>query len=432
MEITTPAYQLPYPATEFEALLILANNANKLSITAESHAQMSIMLYDEVYDKILPQLADDKTLIFQSVKTAGQTMISTAESALLARRSELEILQSISQKAHTTLTFQQEKIVSIKNQLEELENQAANLRARINQSTDQALLNKIPSDDSNKLLTLLETIGIQQNLLQSIADLQKLTQANIDYFGSAINAIKERINKIEEQSLANGERINRLEQSFGINELSNEETITQTPITPPVTQPIVSSDEDMAKDEQEEEPAKKKKRRKSGSLIWSYIKIILIALVIAFAVRFFVIDITHVEGLSMYPTLNDSDNLLNAKALYLFTEPERGDIVVFDAPDAPGEDYVKRIIGLPNEEITISRGMVYIDGKLLNEPYLVSSYTEGEIRTEIPEGFYFVMGDNRDISRDSRTDDVGLISFDQINGKSILRIYPFESFGIIE
>ena len=71
MEITTPAYQLPYPATEFEALLILANNANKLSITAESHAQMSIMLYDEVYDKILPQLADDKTLIFQSVKTAG-------------------------------------------------------------------------------------------------------------------------------------------------------------------------------------------------------------------------------------------------------------------------------------------------------------------------------------------------------------------------
>ena len=350
----------------------------------------------------------------------------------MARRSELEILQSISQKAHTTLTFQQEKIVSIKNQLEELENQAANLRARINQSTDQALLNKIPSDDSNKLLTLLETIGNQQNLLQSIADLQKLTQANIDYFGSAINAIKERINKIEEQSLANGERINRLEQSFGINELSNEEMITQTPITPPVTQPIVSSDEDMAKDGLEEEPTKKKKRRKSGLLIWSYIKIILIALVIAFAVRFFVIDITHVEGLSMYPTLNDSDNLLNAKALYLFTEPERGDIVVFDAPDAPGEDYVKRIIGLPNEEITISRGMVYIDGKLLNEPYLVSSYTEGEIRTEIPEGFYFVMGDNRDISRDSRTDDVGLISFDQINGKSILRIYPFESFGIIE
>ena len=97
-----------------------------------------------------------------------------------------------------------------------------------------------------------------------------------------------------------------------------------------------------------------------------------------------------------------------------------------------GEDYVKRVIGLPNEEIKIDRGLIYINGQLLNEEYVDGLYTDGDIHMIIPEGFYFVMGDNREVSRDSRSAEVGVISRDHIHGKSVLRLYPFKTFGTLE
>ena len=165
------------------------------------------------------------------------------------------------------------------------------------------------------------------------------------------------------------------------------------------------------------------------SVIWSYLKIIIIAFLIAFLLRAYVFDITKVDGTSMYPTLADKDTLVTSKITGGVQGLRRGDIVVLNAPDVPGEDYIKRIIGLPNEELTISGGKVYINGNLLTEPYLDNVLTDGDIDVIIPDGFYFVMGDNRDSSRDSRMEEIGLISVDDINGHALFRILPLKTFG---
>ena len=153
------------------------------------------------------------------------------------------------------------------------------------------------------------------------------------------------------------------------------------------------------------------------------------AFLIAFVLRAYVFDITMVDGTSMYPTLEDRDKLVTVKITYMFAEPERGDIVVVNAPDMPGHDYIKRIIGLPNEQISISDGQVYINGELLIEPYLEDVQTFGDVDMVIPDGYYFVMGDNRVDSRDSREAKIGVISKDNINGKAVFRLLPLDSIG---
>ncbi|MDO4582268.1 MAG: signal peptidase I [Bacillota bacterium] len=168
---------------------------------------------------------------------------------------------------------------------------------------------------------------------------------------------------------------------------------------------------------------------KSGSGIWDYIKILLLAMVIALFLRAFVFEITRVEGASMYPSLVEGDNLFTSKIAYLFAEPERGDIVVLNAPGLPSEHYIKRIIGLPNEKVEIIQGQVFIDGVLLEEAYLADQYTVVDTEIIVPEGCYFVMGDNRDVSHDSRYNDIGTIPLDEIKGKAKLRLFPFSEFG---
>ena len=93
---------------------------------------------------------------------------------------------------------------------------------------------------------------------------------------------------------------------------------------------------------------------------------------------------------------------------------------------------VKRVIALPNESIQIKDGKVFVDGVLLEEPYLNNLVTTGEVYTIIPDGYYFVMGDNRSESRDSRSPQVGMISIDSLYGKSVLRYYPFDAFGLLQ
>ena len=139
-----------------------------------------------------------------------------------------------------------------------------------------------------------------------------------------------------------------------------------------------------------------------------------------------------VDGSSMYPTLNSGDNLITSKISYKLSEPERGDIIVLEAPDSPGDDYIKRIVGLPNDHLEIKDGDVFINGKKLDEPYLGGIETDGEEDIIIPSGYYFVMGDNRDESHDSRIDKVGVISRNSIVGKSVFRLYPFSRFGRLD
>lgn len=163
------------------------------------------------------------------------------------------------------------------------------------------------------------------------------------------------------------------------------------------------------------------------------IKDVVIALVIVLVVTA-VIKPTIVKEHSMDPTLHENNYLLINKLAYKFGEVERGDIIVFES-DMESENgghklLIKRIIGLPGETITIQDGEVYIDGVMQQEDYLNDGTTSGEIIDYVvPEGEYFVMGDNRLVSVDSRSEEVGCVPEDAIMGKAFVRLYPFNKIG---
>jgi len=130
---------------------------------------------------------------------------------------------------------------------------------------------------------------------------------------------------------------------------------------------------------------------------------------------------TVVNGDSMDSTLKDGDYLITMKQAYKATEPEYGDIVVFDSPT---EDalYIKRIIATEGQNVEVSGGHVYVDGELINEDYIHGQDTEGDLALKVPEGEVFVMGDNREVSFDSR--EFGCIDVDSLEGKATIRLFP--------
>ena len=144
---------------------------------------------------------------------------------------------------------------------------------------------------------------------------------------------------------------------------------------------------------------------------------------------------THVNGDSMNVTLEDGDNLIVDKLSYRFKDPERFDIIVFPYQYQEKTYYIKRIIGMPGESVQIIDGMVYIDGEMLDESYgkEVMEYAGVASETiELGEDEYFVLGDNRNNSSDSRDPSVGNIHENQIIGKAFLRIWPLNKFGILK
>ena len=158
--------------------------------------------------------------------------------------------------------------------------------------------------------------------------------------------------------------------------------------------------------------------------IWEIAEVFFIALIAVVAIKYFLVQPFIVNGASMEPSFYDGDYLLIDELSYRFKDPQRGDVIVFKTPDKPNTDYFKRIIGLPGEEIEIKSGKVYINKQALPEPYLKSStvtYTypgcfiqEGQ-KITILQDKYFVLGDNREQSIDSR--EFGLISKENIIGK---------------
>lgn len=138
---------------------------------------------------------------------------------------------------------------------------------------------------------------------------------------------------------------------------------------------------------------------------------------------YFVIGITLVTGSSMNPTLKNEPPILVSK---MFFEPNRGDIVIIK--EAEGFNIIKRIIGLPNDKVKITNGIVYINGKPLNETYTEGTSNDMEEIT-IPKGEYFILGDNRTPgeSLDSRSSEIGSITEEIIVGEVILSIYPFKN-----
>jgi signal peptidase I len=143
---------------------------------------------------------------------------------------------------------------------------------------------------------------------------------------------------------------------------------------------------------------------------------------------------TVVSGDSMYSTLEDGDNLIVDKLTYRFEDIERFDIVIFRYQNSD-TFYIKRIIGLPGETIKIEGDNIYINGELLEESYGYEPMEDAGIAENevvLGDDEYFVLGDNRNASKDSRDPDVGKVPRSYIEGRAILRIYPFSKFGTID
>ncbi len=165
---------------------------------------------------------------------------------------------------------------------------------------------------------------------------------------------------------------------------------------------------------------------------------LLIVLGLTYLVINYVGQRTEVQGASMETTLYNGDNLIVDKISYRFTDPKRFDIIVFPFQYQENTFYIKRIIGLPGETVQIDEeGNIYINGELLQESYgkeIIKPENIGIAKEPVTlgEDEYFVLGDNRNNSTDSRAEVVGNIHRDDIIGRAWLRILPFSEFGILE
>lgn len=154
----------------------------------------------------------------------------------------------------------------------------------------------------------------------------------------------------------------------------------------------------------------------------------------AYLIVTFVGQRTQVSGSSMETTLSDGDQLIVDKISYRFRDPKRYDIIVFPYQYKPNTYYIKRIIGLPGETVQIIDGYIYIDGEQLDENYGNELMNDPGIAAEpltLGEDEYFVLGDNRNNSQDSRAVNVGVIHRKDILGRAWIRIWPLDSMGVI-
>ncbi len=168
---------------------------------------------------------------------------------------------------------------------------------------------------------------------------------------------------------------------------------------------------------------KLKDKMKEGlaSTIKEVAQTLLVSFGIFLIVYIFLIQPHRVKGESMFPTFVDGELLLTEKVSYRFSQPQRGDVVVFEAPVGHNIDFIKRIIGLPGEQISVQDGSIFINGKKLDEPYL-NVESPGDMQKTLGKNEYFVMGDNRPSSSDSRV--FGPITEDKIQGRVFFVYWP--------
>jgi len=168
------------------------------------------------------------------------------------------------------------------------------------------------------------------------------------------------------------------------------------------------------------------------------LEVFLIALAIVLPIRYFVVQPFFVKGQSMEPSFYDQDYLIIDELSYRFRQPERGEVVVFRSPVAPSSYYIKRIIGLPNETVEMKDGQIIIytqghpEGEILKESYLPKDLKSfGDIKITLKPDEYFVLGDNRNVSYDSRS--WGPLQKKYVVGRVYLRLFPFnrvEAFSV--
>ena len=173
------------------------------------------------------------------------------------------------------------------------------------------------------------------------------------------------------------------------------------------------------------------------NFVWEILKIVVISLAIVVPIRYFLIQPFYVQGASMEPNFLDGDYLIVDEISYRLESPQRGDVVIFKYPLDPSQFFIKRIIGLPGEIVKIEDGRVFVSGEegekevILNESdYLRDAYTAGGMEIVLKEGEYFVLGDNRGSSSDSRK--WGILSRNLIIGRAWIRAWPFDRLRILD
>lgn len=177
--------------------------------------------------------------------------------------------------------------------------------------------------------------------------------------------------------------------------------------------------------------------KKLASFFLEILQVVVFAISIFLFIYLLVMQPHKIKGDSMEPNFHNAEYLLTDKVSYRFKDPQRGDVVVFKAPPDFKEEYIKRIIGLPGDEILIKDGIVFVNNSPLNEPYIPEDFynttgrfiTEGETKI-VPDGQYFVMGDNREHSFDSRN--LGFIEFNKITGRAWVIYWPPSKAGTVK
>ncbi|MFH1671419.1 MAG: signal peptidase I [Candidatus Portnoybacteria bacterium] len=170
--------------------------------------------------------------------------------------------------------------------------------------------------------------------------------------------------------------------------------------------------------------------KKALSFVWEVVKIVVISLAIILPVRYYLIQPFFVRGASMEPNFDNGQYLIINEIGYRLEEPGRSEVIVFRYPLDPSQYYIKRIIGLPNETVEVKDGRVFINNSILDESsYLPKeTFTQGDTRVKLGEGEYFVLGDNRKASSDSRQ--WGALPQTNVTGQVWIRAWPFDQAKI--
>jgi len=182
----------------------------------------------------------------------------------------------------------------------------------------------------------------------------------------------------------------------------------------------------------ENAPCERDTFSKNSFNIKSWFRDILVAVGISIFIIVFVVQPVKVEGTSMQPVLVDQERIFVNRFIYQFKEISRGDVVVFRYPRDVNKSFIKRILAVPGDEIEIRAGKVYLNGSRFDEPYVPLEFSDRRSypRTIVPPGKYFVLGDHRNSSNDSRN--WGFVEKRLIYGKAFFGYWPIEHFGLVK